>query len=369
MMNNRFNLPDISFVDMDPERIESRMVQTIENELDERLAPADPRRLLIKSFLPAVIQMKNEIEYSAKQNLLSYAEGEHLDHIGTFANTERLEAIPSQVTMRFHFSKNGRHHIPKGTRVSPDYELMYQVTEHAFSEEEDEYIDVICICEEPGTIGNGYLPGQIEILVDPLPYVESIENITESNGGYDREDDDAYAYRIHLSPESFSTAGPTGAYKYFTLSAHPSIVDAFIDSPSPTEINVYPLLKGGELPTEEILEKVRNVLSDEKIRPFTDKVTVDVPVIKKYNVALTYWGDEHFTNEQHTLVQQAVQSYVDWQATQLGRALDPSELIHRVKKAGAKRVEVTSPIHTILKPNEIAHVDKLSVQFGGFEYD
>ena len=58
MMNNRFNLPDIQFVDMDPERLEARMVRTIENELKEKLAPADPRRLLVKTVVPAVVQLK-----------------------------------------------------------------------------------------------------------------------------------------------------------------------------------------------------------------------------------------------------------------------------------------------------------------------
>lgn len=367
MMNNRFNLPDIQFVDMDPERLEARMVRTIENELKEKLAPADPRRLLVKTVVPAVVQLKNELDYSAKQNLLSYAEGPHLDHLGAFANTERLKALPARVLVRFTFSIGGRYLIPEGTRVSPDYEIMYRTLENVISE--DYYVDVLCECETPGAIGNGYVPGQIDTLVDPLPYVESIENITESNGGYDEEADDPYARRIHLAPEGFSTAGPEGAYKYYTLSAHPSIVDAHIASPSPTEVYVYPLLHGGELPSEEIIQLVRETLSDTKRRPFTDKVVVEAPVIREYDIDVTYWGDEHFTVEQHGLVKTAVEEYIDWQATQLGRALDPSELIHRVKKAGAKRVEVAQPVHVELERNEIARVRDRSVQFGGYEYD
>ena len=364
---NRFNLPDIQFVDPDPIKIEARMVGRIEKELGEKLAPADPRRMLIKAVVPKISQLKNDIDYSAKQNLLGYAADDSLDHLGKFVNTERESAKKALVTMRFHFSLPGRYIIEKGTRVTPNYELMYETIERVASENE-EYVDIICECVTAGTVGNGYSVGQIDTLVDPLPFVESVTNITESYGGYDVEDDDRYASRIHLAPESFSTAGPTGAYKYHTMSAHTAIVDAYIDSPTPGHVVVYPLLENGGPPTEEILEAVRKNLSDEKKRPHTDYVTVEKPVIVSYDIDVTYWAASDFGAERHDEIKRAVDEYINWQSGALGRAIDPSELVHRMKQAGAKRVEVLQPIHRKLERNEIAKVEEINIRFGGYEY-
>ena len=40
------------------------------------------------------------------------------------------------------------------------------------------FVDVDAICTKVGIEGNNFLKGQINVLVDPLPYVESVENIT-----------------------------------------------------------------------------------------------------------------------------------------------------------------------------------------------
>ena len=166
---NRFNLPDIQFVDPDPIKIEARMVGRIEKELGEKLAPADPRRMLIKAVVPKISQLKNDIDYSAKQNLLGYAADDSLDHLGKFVNTERESAKKALVTMRFHFSLPGRYIIEKGTRVTPNYELMYETIERVVSENE-EYVDIICECVTAGKDGEGEKVGGNFTLLGPFPF-------------------------------------------------------------------------------------------------------------------------------------------------------------------------------------------------------
>ena len=64
------------------------------------------------------------------------------------------------------------------------------------------------------------IAGQLKTLVDPVPYVASVANITTSEGGADAQTDDSYREDIHGAPERFSTAGPDGAYIYHAKRAY-----------------------------------------------------------------------------------------------------------------------------------------------------
>ncbi len=58
------------------------------------------------------------------------------------------------------------------------------------------------------------MQGQINELVDPIPFVSRVENISTSYGGSDIENDDKFRARIQIAPEHFSVAGPEGAYRF-----------------------------------------------------------------------------------------------------------------------------------------------------------
>ncbi|MDT2242281.1 baseplate J/gp47 family protein [Paenibacillus larvae] len=58
-------------------------------------------------------------------------------------------------------------------------------------------------CSIAGDVGNGFLPGQLNVLVDPIPFIQSVTNTTESAGGAEEETDDSYRERIRSAPESF----------------------------------------------------------------------------------------------------------------------------------------------------------------------
>lgn len=70
-----------------------------------------------------------------------------------------------------------------------------------------------------GAIANGYKAGDISTIVDPIAYVATMVNLTETEGGADRESDEDFRERIRLAPEHFSVAGPDGAYEYWTKTA------------------------------------------------------------------------------------------------------------------------------------------------------
>lgn len=101
-------------------------------------------------------------------------------------------------------------------------------------------------CSESGTTGNGFLPGQINVPMDPLPFVQAVTNLTVSSGGAAAETDEAFKERIRHAPESYSTAGPQGAYEFWAKSTSSAIKDVHAYSPAPGRVTVVPLLAEGK---------------------------------------------------------------------------------------------------------------------------
>jgi phage-related baseplate assembly protein len=369
----RFNLPEIQFTEKSAQQIEADMVNRYKDLTGISLGPADPRRKFIQAIVPILAQQRSLIDFSGKQNLLGYAVGDYLDHIGAISETTRLEPAYATTTVRFTLSTSMQRTIPAGTRVTAGDGIFFATAEEATVEAQQTYADVGSTCTVPGVAGNGYLPGEINRLVDPLQWVQSVSNTTESEGGADAETDDAYAERIQQAPESFSVAGPDGAYRYWARTASQLIIDVLVHSPSPGVVEIRPLLQGGEVPGQEILDLVDLVCNDRAIRPLTDDVQVLTPEQVDYDISLTYWistANASIAASIQSAVNQAVNDYKLWQKSKLGRGIDPSELNARIKSAGAKRVVVTLPAaYQSIESYQVAAEDQVTVTYGGLEND
>lgn len=368
-MTNRLNLPDIQFADKSAEQIEADILAEYEKLTGVQLSQADPRRKMIQAYLPILVQQRNLIDFGAKQNLLAYANDEFIDHIGSTTDTKRLEPTSAKTLVRFTLSlaQSENKIIPLGTRATVNG-ISFETKEEIIVFSGATFVDVEMQCTEPGEMGNGFLPGQIKELVDPLPWIESVINLTISNGGTDWEDDDVYANRIQKSPEKYSTAGPEGAYDYWARTASPLIADVFVRTPSPGVVEIHPLLRGGGIPDENMLALVYETCSHKKVRPLTDFVRTVAPEIVTYGIEVTYWISSDKTAFSASIQHQvnlAVQEYISWQKEKLGRDIDPSELIARMKNAGASRVAVTSPVYTPLEKHQVAKEENIRFQYGG----
>ena len=84
-------LDDIIFAEKDPAVIESEIINIYENLSGRTLHRADPVRLFLESIILIIIQQRNLIDFSAKQNLLAYASGSYLDHLGALLGVVRNE--------------------------------------------------------------------------------------------------------------------------------------------------------------------------------------------------------------------------------------------------------------------------------------
>ena len=368
-------LEDINFCTTDTVSIRDNIIEAYHAVSGRSLGLADPIRLFLYSVADIIAQQRVIINNGLKQNLLYYATKDNLDHLGYLVDTTRLEATKAVTTLKVTLSAviNKNVIIPAGTRVSTTDNYVFATDRDIVitSGNVEGFADATAV--EAGEAYNGYVAGMICHIIDPIAYVETIVNTTKSEGGADKESDEAYRKRIHEAPESFSNAGSSGAYRYYAMTANPLIADVAVTSPSPGEVLIQPLLSSGELPDEEILQEVKNVLTDSKVRPLTDKVIVQAPDVKRYNIDLTYYVSQSYsinTTEICTQVEQAINNYISWQKEKLGRDINPTELYYRIRDAGAKYADIRSPSgRIIVADNEMAVVEDVSITYGGIEDD
>ena len=198
-----------------------------------------------------------------------------------------------------------------------------------------------------------------------------MENITVSNGGAEREDDDAYRERIYMAPESLTNAGSEGAYKYFAKSTSALISDVYVYMPSPGQVAIKVLLIDGQLPTQEIIDKVMDAVTSKTIRPLTDHVLVSAPETVEFDLDMSYYIETNAIDKTilHQKIQAAINEWLLWQQSKIGRDINTSKLISMCIKEGAKRVEIKSPGYTVVEEGEVARIINRNVVFGGVEDD
>lgn len=379
------SFPDVSFVDFDADKIVAEMTKDLEARLGKTIHPGSPDRLLLLWGADLIVQIKANIDISAKENVPRFAGGEKLDSLTElFHDVSRLPATAATVTIRFYLSQAqaAAQLIPAGTRVTTEDEtITFETEEDAYIPAGELTVDVSARCQTIGAVGNGYTAGQINLCVDVFPWYDHCGNITESAGGADQESDASLYERMRESEDTYSTAGSMGAYVYYAKTANPNIVDVVPNSPEPGKVNVYVLLKGGELPTQEILDAVLEKVTPDKVRPLTDCVQALAPDTVPYDIDLTYYIPSDSSASAAAIeaaAAQAIEDYKDWQSAKIGRDINPSKLYEFLMAAGVKRAEIRSPVFQRLTdgrqringqytPTQVAKLQGETVLNGGYE--
>lgn len=372
MTRNLKSLPDIVFADADASKVESYILSEYEKITGRSLAKGDPVRLFLLTITAVIVLLLNKINETGKQNLLRYATGDNLDHLGALVGIERIPATAAVTTMQLTLSAalGTTTIIPGGTRFTAGDNVFFALSSPVIIPAGELVGSGKAVCLDVGGKGNGYIAGQLKTLVDPVPYVDSVANVTSSEGGAEPEDDESYREAIRTAPEKYSVAGPRGAYEYFAKRASAKIADVTVWSPSAGTVEVRPLLTGGELPGEELLNQVKATLDDKRVRPLTDKVTVEAPDVVNYTIDVSYYIDQDNETQAGAIqsaVNKAVNDFALWQKSKLGRDVNPSELIARIMAVGAKRVAVTAPVYAKLTQTQVGVCTSTKVELGGIE--
>lgn len=367
------NLPEIDFLTTDATALTNDLVKLYEDLAERKLSQADPLHLIFLSFASVLSKQNVIINDAAKQNLLFYSRNDVLDHKGAEWSTERLEATCAKTTLRVHLSVplETSRIIGKGSlATSNEGAIFFATTGEKVIEVGVNHVDVELECTTVGIVGNNFMPGQINTLVKPLPYVSHVENITTSKGGAPRESDESYKERIRLAPEAITNAGSEGAYAYFAKSTLALISDVYVHMPSPGRVTISVLLQNGELPTEEIINLVYENCSPKTVRPLTDHLTVTAPEVDYFDLEVEYFIDTNAIDKTiiHEKILKAIDDYVIWQQSKLARDINPSKLTADCMAAGAKRI-VTNLTHTVIPKGHVAQLQSKTVTFGGLEDD
>jgi phage-related baseplate assembly protein len=239
-------MADLNFINTDSAEIHRTIIEGLENGVAEPLYPGDERRIFGEALVPLFVAMYSAVNDAAKQKMLRYARGEVLDAIGERASITRLVPVPAKTTIRFSVNSSIDTNIiiPMGTRVTSDFVLYFKTDVAAVLSAGELYVDVKASSVDGGTAYNELTPGEINTLVDMVPYIDTVRNTETTYGGSDNEDDDSLRDRIRLSSAVPSTAGPVNAYKYWAKSADPTIADVAVQSEKETIARTLPVSAG-----------------------------------------------------------------------------------------------------------------------------
>ena len=377
------NCPELNF-------IEHMTIQETEEQLralyaknyreitgrDPVIGEADPLNLLMKAFAAMEYQTMQYADTKGRMEMLNTSTGEALDALAALVGISRKGPTRATATVRFTLSEiqAGVVAVPAGTRVKTEDGKYFNTLDYAEIQKGETHTDVMVQAQEAGAGSSGILIGSIKILVDPIPYIGSVSNTTESTGGLDTEDDDSLTRRIYLAPSVYSCAGPRDAYEYYAREWRGDVADVRVDSPNPDEVNIYFTIEdenGVRLPNSTELEDMKEYMSDETMRPLCDKVDCVAPDEVEYSISLTYWiavSDQKSVSEIQNKVNRAVDDFQTWQR-KLGRDINPTELIARLRAAGTKRVKLTAPQDETVEKAKLPKCTGVTVTYGGLEDD
>jgi phage-related baseplate assembly protein len=348
------HLPDVDFAIKDAGLVKTEVIRDYEaayltlTGVAKVLAPADPIRMFLLTIAQQISHERVVIDQGCKMNLLKYSRGGYLDNVvGLYGpRMDRLPAAPAVTVLEFTLTATLSFEvvIAPGAAAMTINDIVFATDNPITIPAGQRTGSSPATCQTPGRVGNGYVPGQVSNLNNwNQPYGVNVRNITETVGGSEPEADDRYRYRGWLAPESFSTCGCEDAYRYWALQAHPDIIQCVVYSAPEIagEAHLYPLLRGGQIPTQEILDLVLAMCNPKDKRPTTDYVTAYFPNTVEYKVHVEFWvlQDNLIPIDQIiAAVNQAVDDWILWTRGAIGGDIIPDELIRRVIAAGAKRV-------------------------------
>ena len=413
-------MSELKFIETTDETIYTDILEELENGVGEPLYPGDERRIFGDTMAKVIVTVYNTVNDACRQKMLRYARGTVLDALGENRDVIRLDPTYATTTLRFTVTEavGSNIIIPAGLRVTGDFVHYFLTDTTAVLYAGSLYVDVAATAEEGGTDYNDIDEGEISEIVDvsDVPLLDGVTNLTITEGGGDREEDEPYRERIREAENKLSTAGPAKAYKYWALSANSLVTDAVVESEKETitrtlktyaghafqggadytaeyadelltlslsgsltgaeavkiqigrnmygRVKIVPICAGGQIPSEEVLADVLAACSADDVRPLTDMVTVEAPETHEYDIELTYYTTKANESEVVQNVEGsggAIDQYINWQGSTLNQDINPDELRKRIlcpdwadDLIGATRVQIIKPEYTELNSTTVA---------------
>jgi phage-related baseplate assembly protein len=339
---------------------------------DLTLYPADSRRLMINTVAGKLYQLAAIMNERHRLNFLQYMYGPYLRNWGSnFGFTETgLESARTVLRFRLAAASATDVTIPAGTRATSGDRVYFAVDEDTVIAAGELYADTSATCTIQGTAGNGYTTGQINIIVDPVNMVESVENTSQSSGGHDEYTDRELRELIYNCQDSYTTAGSEGSYKEITKQYSANITDVKVLSNYAGEVEIYLLLQDGNVPDGAYCNNVLDYINSLGLAPDTDKVSVLAPSVATYTIEATYYipyGNKEIADGINEAVGDAAAEFADYTQSRIGRAVNPNTLIAFATAAGASRLIIGSPGYSATDETAVAVCKSINLTFGGYD--
>ncbi|RAS14913.1 phage-related baseplate assembly protein, partial [Paraburkholderia bryophila] len=173
--------------------------------------------------------------------------------------------------------------------------------------------------------------------------------------------------RVQLAPQSFSVAGPEGAYVSHARNADGRVLDASATSPAPCEVLVTVLARDGDgTAPQDLLDTVAANLQADDVRPLTDKVTVQGATIKRYSVVadLVFFSGP----DRSVALAEARKRMAKYtsEMRKLGMEITLDGIYAAARPAGVQKVNLISPTAGIaVSKTEAAYCTLIDLRDGG----
>ena len=349
----------LDFVSTDSGIILAKILELLRSETGEDLAHGDERRIFGENLNIVIDMLYGDTNLAANAKMLRYARGNVLDAMGERLNVIRIPAQPATTQLIFTLSalQPAQVFIPAGTRVTPDGQTFFTTDNAITIQSGDSQGATSATSLGVGEAFNGFGPGSISTIVDPVAFVQGVENTTDTAGGNDIEDDEHFRDRIQIAPGKLSTAGPEESYMYWAKTADADIMDVSVFSPAPTEVLITVLMNGGALPSQAVLDKVLETCNGRERRPLTDKVMTQAPKVVHYAIDITYYVTAGSEGEVLRAVEGpggAIEKFITWQQVRMGRDVNPDKLTQLLMDAGCIRADINLPQDEVVDEQSVA---------------
>lgn len=375
-------LPEVSFIgEISLEEVRSQMISDYCEKYKEitgtvsELPIDDKNRILLGVCALQIFQGFKYIEQTGKMNLLKYAHGVFLDNLAALKNIKRREKAESSVIVRFVKNPeliNNDITVPRLTRVTAESHDIYWRTPDVdvIIPAGRSSIDIDCTCTEYGAFSNGFEYGEINRLVDPVPFISEIINVGMSHGGSDYENDNDLRMRTLNAPSGYTTAGSINSYQYCIQQLDSQIADVTIEQgENDGELTAYILTNSGGA-SEDQIAAYQSLVDNADFKPLTDKITIESATPTTYGIDIKYYISSKNASKVtsiKTAIEDAIDSFVANQSKELGKDINPSALIQSVMNAGACRVIISAPTYTQVSDSNYSQLTYKTTQYMGIE--
>lgn len=337
------------FIERDPDVIMAECKAKLQELLGRELQPAHVEQLMLQFIVYREVLLTNRFNAGMAQMLYQFSRAPVLDYIAGLVAVERLPAAYAGCTIRFNLVEgHGAVLIPEGTRVATADNMIFRTVDDLPILANIHTVQVNALADTAGKDGNGYAPGTVNKILDPLAFVSTAANIDTTGGGSDVETDEQLRERIKLAPSQYSSAGSRSSYKFYAQSANALITDVSITSPIPGTVVIIPLTENDDTP-EQVITDVYAACSPEDVRPLTDTVIVAAPVRTDYRIQVdVVLYEDTDANEAQTQIIAALNAFAVEKRTRLGQDIIRSHIAQICRIGTAYDVAVTEPAENII---------------------